>query len=199
MANEYGYIRVSAKDQNSDRQYDAMKKIGLPLKSIYTDMRSGKNFERPRYKQLMRKLNQGDTLYVKAIDRLGRNYDEIIEQWRFITKEIQANIVIIDMPLLDTRNKGEDLTGTFIADLVLQILSYVAQTEHENIKLRQAEGIASAKARGVHLGRPLKQLPLDFPDIVSSWRAKKITLKEALTTLDVSRSYFYEKVKNLNL
>ena len=196
---EYGYIRVSAKDQHIDRQYDAIVKVGLPLQNIYIDKQSGKDFERPKYKRLLKKLRQGDTLYIKSIDRLGRNYDEIIEQWRIITKEIQADIVILDMPLLDTRSKSKDLTGTFIADLVLQILSYVAQTERENIRKRQAEGIAAAKARGVHLGRSKKPLPPNFEIVVHRWRDKKINLAQALDELDVGKTYFYEKVRELNL
>lgn len=149
----YGYIRVSTKDQHEDRQMIAMQEFGVSEKHIYMDKLSGKDFDRPQYKRLLRRLKGGDTLVVKSIDRLGRDYSEIQNQWRIITKEKKANIVVLDMPLLDTRQKGRDLTGTFIADLVLQILSYVAQVERENIKQRQAEGIAAAKAKGVRFGR----------------------------------------------
>lgn len=159
--NYYGYIRVSTKDQNEDRQVDALKKYEIPQSNIFMDKQSGKDFERPAYQKMIRKLKKGDVVIVKSIDRLGRNYDEIIEQWRIITKQIDADIVVIDMPLLDTR-AGKDLTGKFVADLVLQILSYVAQTERESIRQRQAEGIASAKARGVKFGRPCIPIPNDF-------------------------------------
>lgn len=196
---EYGYIRVSTKEQHTDRQNDSLSEIGISNKNIYIDKQSGKDFERLKYRQLIKKLKEGDTVYIKSIDRLDRNYDEIIDQWRIITKEIRADIVIVDMPLLDTRAKGKDLTGTFIADLVLQILSYVAQTERENIRKRQAEGIASARARGVHLGRTKKPIPSNFIEIVKEWRAKKINFNEALVMLNVGKTYFYEKVKEMNL
>lgn len=199
MSKQYGYVRVSSKEQNTDRQRIALLEHGLTENQIYTDKQSGKDFERPRYKQLLKKLHEGDTLFILSIDRLGRNYDEIIEQWRYITKEKRADIVILDMPLLDTRSKGKDLTGTFIADLVLQILSYVAQTERENIRKRQAEGIAAARERGVHMGRTKKPVPKNFTEVVTEWRNKKITLKEALAQLKVGRTYFYEKVKELGL
>jgi len=199
MSKQYGYVRVSSKEQNTDRQRIALLEHGLTENQIFTDKQSGKDFERPRYKQLLKKLHEGDTLFILSIDRLGRNYDEIIEQWRFITKEKRADIVILDMPLLDTRSKGKDLTGTFIADLVLQILSYVAQTERENIRKRQAEGIAAARERGVHMGRTKKPVPENFTEVVTEWRNKKITLKEALAQLKVGRTYFYEKVKEFGL
>jgi len=199
MAKEYGYIRVSSKEQHTDRQKIALLETGLKEQQIYTDKQSGKDFERPVYKKLLKKLSEGDTLYVMSIDRLGRNYDEIIEQWRIITKEKHADIVILDMPLLDTRRKGKDLTGTFIADLVLQILSYVAQTECENIRKRQAEGIAAAKERGVHMGRAKKPIPDGFAETARAWRRKEITLDSALQTLNVGRTYFYEKVKEMKL
>ncbi|MBQ4573588.1 MAG: recombinase family protein [Clostridia bacterium] len=199
MVKQYGYVRVSSKEQNTDRQKIALLEAGIVESMIYTDKQSGKDFERPKYKQLLKKLKQGDTLFIHSIDRLGRNYDEIIEQWRLITKEKHADIVILDMPLLDTRSKGKDLTGTFIADLVLQILSYVAQTERENIRKRQAEGIAAARERGVHLGREKKPLPQNFPEIATEWRNKIITLPQALEMLGVGRTYFYEKVRELGI
>ena len=152
-------MRVSAKDQNESRQLVAMEELSIPKRRIYADKQSGKDFNRPAYQRLMKKLRPGDVLYIHSIDRLGRNYDEIIDQWRYITKERRADIVILDMPLLDTRKKDQDLTGAFIADLVLQILSYVAQTERENIRKRQAEGIAAAKQKGVRFGRPEKIPP----------------------------------------
>ncbi len=157
----YGYVRVSSTDQNEDRQMAAMSEIDVPPENIYTDKLSGKDFEHPRYKEMVRKLKAGDLLYILSIDRLGRNYEEIQNQWRIITKEKRADICVIDMPLLDTR-QGKDLMGTFIADLVLQILSFVAQNERENIKKRQAERIASAKDKGVLFGRPAKDVPNDF-------------------------------------
>ena len=199
MENIYGYIRVSTKEQNTDRQYVAMLEAGLNRSKIYMDMKSGKDFERPKYKKLIKKLRPDDTLVITSIDRLGRNYDEILEQWRIITKEKHLNIVVLDMPLLDTRKKEKDLTGTFIADLVLQILSYVAQNERENIRKRQAEGIAAARERGVHLGRKKKELPDNFYEVVARWRAHEFTFREALVMLDVSKSYFYSKVKELGL
>lgn len=158
----YGYIRVSTKEQNEDRQRIALAEFPVPENHIFLDKLSGKDFERPQYKKLTKKLRPGDILVIKSIDRLGRNYEEILNQWRIITKEKRADIVVLDMPLLDTRQTGRDLTGTFVADLVLQILSYVAQTERENIKQRQKEGIAAAKLRGVQFGRPRKPLPDNF-------------------------------------
>lgn len=176
--NSYGYVRVSSTDQNEDRQLAAMKQIGVPGKNIFTDRQSGKNFDRPAYKKLIRKLQSGDVLFITSIDRLGRNYEEIQKQWRILTKEIGVDIAVIDMPLLDTRS-GKDLLGTFIADLVLQILSFVAQSEHENIKKRQHEGIIAAKERGVRFGRPPKPLPDNFLEISELWRIGKITGAEA--------------------
>ena len=199
MSKQYGYARVSSKEQNTDRQLIALLEAGLSENQIFTDKQSGKDFDRPRYLQLMKKLKEGDTLFVKSIDRLGRNYDEVIEQWRLITKEKRADIVVLDMPLLDTRSKEKDLTGTFIADLVLQILSYVAQTERENIKQRQSEGIAAARERGVHLGRQKRPVPENFAEVVFEWREKKITLREALEVLHVGKTYFYEKIKELGI
>lgn len=185
----YGYIRVSTKEQNEDRQVDALKAYEIPQKNVFMDKQSGKDFERPAYQQLIRKLKKGDVLIIKSIDRLGRNYDEIIEQWRVITKQIDADIIVIDMPLLDTR-VGKDLTGKFVADLVLQILSYVAQTEREAIRQRQAEGIAAAKARGVKFGRPRIPLPSDFHVVSELYRRQMITSRESARMLSVSQDTF---------
>ena len=171
---EYGYVRVSTREQNEQRQMIAMKEYGVEEARIYTDKQSGKDFARKNYKRLLRKLKSGDTLVIKSIDRLGRNYEEILEQWRCITKEKQAAIVVLDMPLLDTR-QTRDLTGTLIADLVLQLLSYVAQTERESIRQRQAEGIAAAKARGVRFGRAPKPLPDNFRAVCRRWESGEIT------------------------
>lgn len=171
---EYGYVRVSTREQNEQRQMIAMKEYGVEEARIYTDKQSGKDFARKNYKRLLRRLMSGDTLVIKSIDRLGRNYEEILEQWRCITKEKQAAIVVLDMPLLDTR-QTRDLTGTLIADLVLQLLSYVAQTERESIRQRQAEGIAAAKARGVRFGRAPKPLPENFRTVCRRWESGEIT------------------------
>lgn len=187
---KYGYIRVSSKDQNEDRQLIAMKEAGLSEHQLYLDKQSGKDFNRPAYKRLLRKLRPGDVLYVKSIDRLGRNYEEIQNQWRLITREKQVDIVVLDMPLLSTQNISGDLTGVFIADLVLQTLSYVAQTERENTKQRQAEGIAAAQRRGVRFGRPRKMIPKEFMQLQASWRAGEITSREAAQRLGVSQNTF---------
>lgn len=186
----YGYVRVSTKEQCEDRQLIALKEFPVPESNVYMDKLSGKDFNRPRYKSLMRRLKAGDTLVIKSIDRLGRNYEEILEQWRIITKEKQANVVVLDMPLLDTRQTGKDLTGTFVADLVLQILSYVAQTERENIRQRQMEGIAAAKLRGVRFGRPRKAVPPEFARLRESWKNGKISSREAARSLGVSQDTF---------
>ena len=175
MPASYGYVRVSSRDQNEDRQIIAMNDAGITGKFIFIDKQSGKDFDRPEYQRLRRKLKKGDTLFIKSIDRLGRNYNEILQQWQEIIKDIGADIVVLDMPLLDTRQTGKNLTGTFVADLVLQILSYVAQTERENIKQRQKEGIAAAKMRGVQFGRPRKQIPENFPEVRLAWEQKKIS------------------------
>lgn len=178
--NIYGYVRVSSKDQCEDRQLLALKEFGIVERNIYTDKISGKNFNRPQYHRLMKKLKQGDVVVVLSIDRLGRNYDEIQNQWRIITKEKQADIVVLDMPLLDTRkSQNNDLTGTFIADLVLQILAYVAQIERENIKQRQKEGIHAAKCRGVQFGRPRKNIPDNFDDVKEKWEKSEINSRQA--------------------
>lgn len=190
----YGYIRVSSTDQNEDRQRIAMEAKDVPKKNVFMDKQSGKDFERPQYKRLVRKLKPGDTLYVLSIDRLGRNYKEIQEQWRVITKDRGTDICVIDMPLLDTRI-AKDLIGTFIADLVLQILSFVAETERSNIKKRQEQGIAAAKARGVRFGRPEKPVPDNFEEIVYQWDARQISTKEALRLCDMSRATFYRKIR----
>ncbi|MCL2386561.1 MAG: recombinase family protein [Defluviitaleaceae bacterium] len=186
----YGYCRVSSKDQKEDRQLAAMKEFGVPDDSIFLDKISGKDFQRPAYKRLMRKLKPDDTLVIKSIDRLGRDYSEILEQWRVITREKQAAIVVLDIPLLDTRQKGRDLTGTFIADLVLQILSYVAQTERESIRQRQAEGIATAQANGVRFGRPPIERPAIFEEVKEAWERGEISAREAARRLGVSRATF---------
>ena len=170
----YGYVRVSAKDQNEDRQIIAMRKVGVSEKNIYMDKQSGKDFKRKQYKRLVRKMKKDDLLYIKSIDRLGRNYEEIIKQWRYLTKEKRIDINVLDMPLLDTR-RGKDLMGTFLSDIVLQVLSFVAENERSNIRQRQAEGIAAAKARGVKFGRPPKPLPENFHTIYQRWRNGKIT------------------------
>ena len=199
MSNTFGYIRVSTKDQNEARQLAALAEYQIPRSRLFIDKQSGKDFARPAYQRLLKRLKRGDVLLVKSIDRLGRNYNEILEQWRVLTKRIGADVVVIDMPLLDTRARGDDLTGTFIADLVLQILSYVAQTERENIRQRQAEGIAAAKARGVRFGREKKPLPEGFRETVLRWRQKEMTCQQALERLEVSRSYFFTHVKQLDL
>lgn len=170
----YGYIRVSSTDQNEDRQRIALQEKAVPRHNIFMDKQSGKDFDRPQYKRLVRRLREGDLLYILSIDRLGRNYAEIQNQWRILTKEIRVDICVIDMPLLDTRN-GKDLMGTFIADLVLQILSFVAQSERENIRKRQEQGIAAAKARGVRFGRPPRPLPENYPSAYHRWKAGAIT------------------------
>lgn len=170
----YGYVRVSAKDQNEDRQIIAMREVGVSEKNIYMDKQSGKDFKRKQYKRLVRKMKKDDLLYIKSIDRLGRNYEEIIKQWRYLTKEKRIDIIVLDMPLLDTR-RGKDLMGTFLSDIVLQVLSFVAENERSNIRQRQAEGIAAAKARDVKFGRPPKPLPENFHTIYQRWRNGKIT------------------------
>lgn len=170
----YGYVRVSAKDQNEDRQIIAMREVGVSEKNIYMDKQSGKDFKRKQYKRLVRKMKKDDLLYIKSIDRLGRNYEEIIKQWRYLTKEKRIDIIVLDMPLLDTR-RGKDLMGTFLSDIVLQVLSFVAENERSNIRQRQAEGIAAAKARGVKFGRPPKPLPENFHAVYQRWKNGKIT------------------------
>lgn len=194
MGNLYGYIRVSTREQNEDRQILALKELSIPAKNLFIDKQSGKDFERPQYKKLVKKLKAGDLLYILSIDRLGRNYEEIQKQWRMLTKDIGIDICVIDMPLLDTRN-GKDLMGTFIADLVLQILSFVAQNERENIKKRQAQGIAAAKAKGVKFGRPKAKLPENFDEIVKKWRKKDISIKTAIMLSGLSEKTFYRNAR----
>lgn len=190
MPKNYGYARVSSKDQNEDRQVAALLEHGLATRNIFVDKQSGKDFNRPKYQWLMGRLCKGDTLFIKSIDRLGRNYEEIIEQWRIITKEICADIVVLDMPLLDTRKKEKDLTGTFIADLVLQILSYVAQTEREFIQQRQAEGIVAAKARGVKFGRPPRTRPPGFEQLRDAWQRDEVSARAAAKELGIHHRTF---------
>lgn len=197
MSKVYGYIRVSSADQNEDRQLVALRSCKVPECNLFVDKQSGKDFERPEYRRMLRRLKRDDLLYVKSIDRLGRNYGEILEQWRLLTKEKGVDIVVLDMPILDTRS-GKDLMGTFIADLVLQILSFVAQNERENIRQRQAEGIAAAKARGVPFGRPALPLPENFEEVVSSWRNKEIDFASALQQTGMRPATFYRRLKDIS-
>ena len=191
----YGYARVSSKEQNEQRQMIALTEFGIAKKNIYMDKQSGKNFDRPRYKRLVKKLRPGDLLVIQSIDRLGRNYGEILEQWRVITKEKRVDIVVLDIPLLDTRAQGQDLTGTFIADLVLQILSYVAQTEREMIRKRQAEGIAAAKARGVRFGRRPKEKPPEYPAVLKAWQSGELSARAAAKCLGITHQTFQSWAK----
>lgn len=194
MINAYGYVRVSTKDQNTDRQMEAMRQLEILEKNIYVDKMSGKDFNRPMYQKMMRKLKTDDLLYIKSIDRLGRNQEEIIEQWRILTKEKKIDIVVLDMPLLDTR-RGKDLMGTFLSDIVLQVLSFVAENERSNIKQRQAEGIAAAKAKGVRFGRPRKVLPENFYETYKNWKDGKITGVAAANACNMPASTFLYKAK----
>lgn len=202
MGNVYGYVRVSTKDQNEDRQLIALQEMSIPEKNIFVDKQSGKDFKRPMYKRMLRKIKKDDLLYVKSIDRLGRNYAEILEQWRILTKEKGIDIVVLDMPLLDPR-RGKDLMGTFLSDIVLQVLSFVAENERTNIRQRQAEGIAAAKKRGVRFGRPLSPLPENFHEIYQQWKNGKITGLAAARACGMPMSTFryraevYEKAKLL--
>lgn len=196
MSDTYGYIRVSSTDQNEDRQLIAMQQFDIPKPNLYIDKQSGKDFIRPAYQRLLRHLKSGDLLYILSIDRLGRNYEEIIEQWRLLTKVKGVDIAVIDMPLLDTRS-GKDLMGTFIADLVLQILSFVAQNERENIRKRQREGIAAAKARGVRFGRPFKPIPDNFGELVIAWKKGEMTVTDILKQCEISESTFYRRLRDL--
>ena len=190
----YGYIRVSSKNQKEDRQQIALKEVGVELRNIYIDKQSGKDFNRQQYKKMLRKLKKDDLLYIKSIDRLGRNYEEILQQWRILTKEKGVDIVVLDMPLLDTR-RGKDLMGTFLSDIVLQVLSFVAENERTNIKQRQAEGIAVAKAQGIKFGRPPLPLPDNFYEVHKAWRSKKITLKQAAEACNMPIGTFYGKAR----
>lgn len=196
--NTYGYIRVSSMDQNEDRQIIALSDRHIPEKNIFMDKQSGKDFERPQYKKLMKRIKSGDLLYILSIDRLGRNYEEIQKQWRILTKEMGIDVCVLDMPLLDTRN-GKDLMGTFIADLVLQILSFVAQSEHENIKRRQAEGIAAAKAKGVRFGRPEVPVPDGFSKIIMQWEKKQLPIGDVLKLCNMKEATFYRRLREYRI
>ena len=195
MSNTYGYIRASTREQNEGRQLIALHEAGVPKKNIYMDKQSGKDFERPQYRRLLRKLKKDDLLYVRSIDRLGRNYEEILEQWRIITKEKDVDIVVLDMPLLDTR-RGKDLMGTFLADIVLQVLSFVAENERTNIRQRQAEGIAAAKGKGIRFGRPPRPLPENYHDAYRRWKAGKITGTAAAQECGLPLSTFGDKARS---
>ena len=192
--NIYGYVRVSSTDQNEDRQTDAMQKLGIAKENIYTDKQSGKDFNRPMYRKLLKKLQKGDTLYILSIDRLGRNYEEIQNQWRYLTHEREIAIFVIDMPILSRKLDG-DLMTTFLADIVLQILSFVAQNERENIRRRQAEGIAVAKERGLKFGRPPKPLPENFPEIVAEWESGKLKSAEVAKLCGMSEATFFHRLR----
>ena len=194
----YGYVRVSTKDQNEDRQYIALRELCIPEENIFMDKQSGKDFVRPQYRRLVRRLKKDDLLYVKSIDRLGRNYTEILEQWRILTKEKGADIVVLDMPLLDTRSRPDNLVGCFISDLVLQILSFVAENERINIKTRQAEGIRIAKEKGKHLGRPRYIPPENFSVVAACYLRHECTLQQALDQLQIKKSTFYKYIRNLD-
>ena len=192
----YGYIRVSTADQNEDRQLHAMQELKIPQKRIFTDKLSGKNFDRPAYQELVKSLKMGDLLYVKSIDRLGRNYEEILSQWRTITKEVGADIVVIDMPISDTRaNHGNELIGRVICDVVLQLLSFVSEKERSDIRQRQAEGIKAARKRGVRFGRPVKKPPADFAEVVRLWERGKLMTKEAVEQSGLTESTFYRRYR----
>ena len=196
--NIYGYIRVSTREQNEDRQRIALRDAAVPEHNIFMDKQSGKDFNRPQYRRLVRKLKPDDLLYIKSIDRLGRNYEEIQSQWRILTKEKGVDIVVLDMPLLDTR-RGKDLVGTFLSDIVLQVLSFVAENERVNIRQRQAEGIAAAKKRGVHFGRPYVKPPDDFPAIVNAWEAGELSFQEALERSGLAQATFYRRLREYRL
>ena len=193
----YGYVRVSSQEQNEDRQLIAMAEAGVARGNIFMDKQSGKDFERPNYKKLIKRLRPGDTLIIKSIDRLGRNYEEIQNQWRIITKEKKVDIVVIDMPLLDTR-RDKNLLGTFISDLVLQLLSFISENERTTIRQRQAEGIAAAKKRGVRFGRPTKEAPSDFDELIAKWQKKEMPLDEILRQYGMSESTFYRRLRERN-
>ncbi len=194
MGNVYGYVRVSSREQNEDRQIIAMREMQVPEENIYIDKLSGKDFNRPQYKRLVRRLKPDDLIYIKSIDRLGRNYEEILEQWKMITKEKRADLFVMDMPLLDTRRE-KNLLGTFISDLVLTLLSYVAENERITIRQRQAEGIAAAKARGVHFGRTPKPLPENFYEVYQQWKMKKITVSQAAQLCGMPQTTFFHRAK----
>jgi DNA invertase Pin-like site-specific DNA recombinase len=190
----YGYVRVSSVDQNEDRQIIAMNELNIPQAQIFTDKLSGKDFNRPAYKSLVKKLRLGDLLYIKSIDRLGRNYDDIQDQWRILTKERGVDIAVIDIPILDTRN-GKDLVGTFLSDVVLQLLSFVAQNERDTIRKRQAEGIAAARVRGVRFGRPIKKPPENFAALVKLWEHGKLPIAQVLEQTGLKQATFYNRLR----
>ncbi len=194
----YGYIRVSTHEQNEDRQRIVMNELSVPKQNIFMDKQSGKDFNRPQYKKLVKKLRPGDLLYIKSIDRLGRNYSEILEQWRVLIKEKGIDIVVLDMPLLDTR-RGKDLMGTFLSDIVLQVLSFVAENERTNIRQRQREGIMAAKRRGIRFGRPNVPLPEDFQDIVAAWETGRLSFQEALAQSGLTEATFYRRLREYRL
>ena len=194
MPKIYGYVRVSSRDQNEDRQMAAMYERGIPKENIYLDKQSGKDFNRPMYQCLIRKMKKDDLLYIKSIDRLGRNYEEILEQWKVLTRMKKIDICVLDMPLLDTR-RGKDLMGTFLSDIVLSLLSYVAENERSNIRQRQAEGIAVAKAKGIRFGRPPRGLPENFHEAYLQWRAKELSVNEAARICGMCRSTFYDRAR----
>ena len=190
----YGYIRVSTREQNEDRQLIALREMAVPEANLFIDKQSGKDFDRPQYQKLLREMKKDDLLYIKSIDRLGRNYEEVLKQWQMLTKEKGIDIVVLDMPLLDTR-RGKDLMGTFLSDIVLQVLSFVAENERANIRQRQAEGIAAAKARGVQFGRKPIPLPDNFYEVHRAWRSKKLTLKQAASACNMPVGTFYGKAR----
>ena len=192
----YGYVRVSTREQNEERQIIALRAVSVPEENIFLDKQSGKDFQRPQYQKLVKKLKPDDLLYIKSIDRLGRNYGEILEQWRLLTKGRRVDIVVLDMPLLDTR-RGKDLMGTFLSDIVLQVLSFVAENERSSIRQRQAEGIAAAKAKGVKFGRPAAPLPDNFHQVCQAWRGKEITLHQAASACAMPVGTFYAKAVRL--
>ena len=194
----YGYVRVSSQEQNEDRQLIAMAEAGVERANIFIDKQSGKDFDRPNYKRLIKRLRPGDTLFIKSIDRLGRNYEEIQNQWRIITKDKGVDMVVIDMPLLDTRNH-KNLLGTFISDLVLQLLSFISENERTTIRQRQAEGIAAAKKRGVRFGRPTKEAPQNFEEVILKWQKKEVPLDEILKEYDMSTATFYRRLREFRL
>ncbi|MCL2391023.1 MAG: recombinase family protein [Oscillospiraceae bacterium] len=191
---KYGYIRVSSIDQNENRQKDTMAALGISITQLYVDKQSGADFDRPKYQLLIQKLKRGDLLYIDSVDRLGRNYKEILEQWRALTRDKGVDMVVLDMPLLDTR-LNKDLMGTFVSDLVLQILSFVAQKEREDNKRRQAEGITAAKARGVCFGPPKKPIPENFAMIVNAWEQKQISLEQAFSQCGIGRTTFFYRLR----
>ena len=194
----YAYIRVSSLDQNESRQLQAIQELHIPKAHIYLDKQSGKDFKRENYKRLLRVLRKGDLLYILSIDRLGRNYKEIQNQWRYLTSDLGIDICVIDMPLLDTR-RYKDLLGTFIADIVLQILSFVAESERDNIRKCQAQGISAAKANGIRFGRPESKIPDNFTLLVKRWRSRRLSLEELLKTCQISKSTFYRRLREMNI